>query len=141
MESLKSFKSFKETKNRKKDARCWSLDTGTWILDAGHWILDPGYSMLDTPPWMLETRTKKSAEGIFSRRGAVNAERDIRNGGRMKKQEVGDQSLRAAEGRQETERRQADAEQQIGRTKTESLSSHDMRGPDLIRRRFLALMF
>ena len=71
-------------------------DHGYWILDAGHWILDPGYSMLDTLlPWMLETRTKKSAEGIFSHpgeimvrksfhragRGAVNAEKEIRNNG------------------------------------------------------------
>ena len=38
---------------------------------------------------MLETKTKKSAEGIFSRRAAVNAERDIRNGGRMGKKDTG----------------------------------------------------
>jgi hypothetical protein len=39
--------------------------------------------MLDTLPWMLEAKTNKSAEGIFSRRAAVNAEGKIRKIGRM----------------------------------------------------------
>ena len=43
-------------------------------MDAGFWILDPGC-------WTPMEKRSKRAEGIFSRRAAVNAEGKIRNDG------------------------------------------------------------
>jgi len=82
----------------------------------------------------------QSPGGLKAEVRASKPRRTARTAGMMERWKNQKSEIRAAEGRQETERRQADAEQQIGRTKTESLSSHDMRGPDLIRRKFLALL-